>query len=283
MSAAHWIRNPKTLQFHAVQSLQTTRRWCLTGTPIQNRMEDLGTLVRFLNIRPFTTPSSFQKHVIGPLFSNTSSRAQNLRLLLKSMCLRRKRSEIQGLTATKHIKWLELPSEERTAYSKCMEDSLKAMDYSVSTQSAFKKCFGLFQAISRLRILCNLGTFQKGFKNRTDRSRNEDQDCCALCNLKVVFSTRVSQAIQCKDCLATLCAGCFDSHCLSCNGITDETLLGSGSALSGKEYSTKLYSVVSNIEDTMHDSKRYVASVAVFKANRVQALFFPAGPQLWTC
>jgi len=39
----------------------------LPGTSIQNRLEDLGSLVKFLKADLFITNLTFQKHVIDPL------------------------------------------------------------------------------------------------------------------------------------------------------------------------------------------------------------------------
>jgi len=36
-------------------ALNTTYRWCLTGTPLQNRIGEFFSLIRFLNIRPFAS------------------------------------------------------------------------------------------------------------------------------------------------------------------------------------------------------------------------------------
>jgi SNF2 family DNA or RNA helicase len=47
---AHEIRNCSTKQFQAVHGLTAQHRWCLTGTPIQNSLEDLEALISFLRV-----------------------------------------------------------------------------------------------------------------------------------------------------------------------------------------------------------------------------------------
>ncbi|KAG8422508.1 DNA repair protein rad16 [Metarhizium acridum] len=53
LDEAHSIKTRTTMTAKACFALQTTYRWCLTGTPLQNRIGELFSLIRFLNIRPF--------------------------------------------------------------------------------------------------------------------------------------------------------------------------------------------------------------------------------------
>ncbi len=53
LDEAHRIRNQKTRRFKSIVGLNADFRWCLTGTPIQNRLSDLFSLVLFLEIFPF--------------------------------------------------------------------------------------------------------------------------------------------------------------------------------------------------------------------------------------
>lgn len=50
LDEASMIRNYTTAKAHACFALVATHRWCLTGTPIENSVKDLYSLVRFLRI-----------------------------------------------------------------------------------------------------------------------------------------------------------------------------------------------------------------------------------------
>lgn len=53
LDEAHVIRNPKTQKAIAACGLIGTYRWCLTGTPVQNRELDMYSLLRFIRCEPF--------------------------------------------------------------------------------------------------------------------------------------------------------------------------------------------------------------------------------------
>lgn len=54
LDEAHNIKDRTSNTAKAVNMLQTKKRWCLTGTPLQNRISELYSLIRFLDIEPFT-------------------------------------------------------------------------------------------------------------------------------------------------------------------------------------------------------------------------------------
>ncbi|KAI1339050.1 SNF2 family N-terminal domain-containing protein [Xylariaceae sp. FL0016] len=95
LDEAHIIRNWSTKHFKAVFSLSAHIRWCMTGTPIQNRLDDLGTLVKFLRIPVLEVPAVFHQYISSeaPTFKRSAKDGfPNLRLLLGSICLRRAQS-----------------------------------------------------------------------------------------------------------------------------------------------------------------------------------------------
>ncbi|KAH7191938.1 RING-11 protein [Fusarium flagelliforme] len=55
LDEAHCIKTRTTMTAKACFALKTNYRWCLTGTPLQNRIGEFFSLIRFLNITPFAS------------------------------------------------------------------------------------------------------------------------------------------------------------------------------------------------------------------------------------
>ncbi|CAN8095617.1 unnamed protein product [Discula destructiva] len=55
LDEAHCIKTRTTMTAKATFALKVNYRWCLTGTPLQNRIGEFFSLIRFLNIAPFAS------------------------------------------------------------------------------------------------------------------------------------------------------------------------------------------------------------------------------------
>ena len=55
LDEGHTIRNPRSIMARAAYELRAERRWVLTGTPVQNRLKDLWSLLHFLRLEPYAS------------------------------------------------------------------------------------------------------------------------------------------------------------------------------------------------------------------------------------
>ncbi|CAN7999134.1 unnamed protein product, partial [Ixodes hexagonus] len=53
LDEAHVVRNPRTQRAKAVRALNSRVRWVVTGTPVHNDLDDLRSLLKFLQCQPF--------------------------------------------------------------------------------------------------------------------------------------------------------------------------------------------------------------------------------------
>ena len=67
LDEAHYIKTRSTSTAKAVFALTSLNKWCLSGTPLQNRVGELYSLVRFLRMDPHAF--YFCRYVLAVLVS----------------------------------------------------------------------------------------------------------------------------------------------------------------------------------------------------------------------
>ncbi|KAF4452457.1 hypothetical protein F53441_4737 [Fusarium austroafricanum] len=165
LDEAHIIRRPSTKFFQACEYLHANSRWCLSGTPIQNKLADIGSLFRFIRAEPFDKASEFRKWIETP-FDNSFDSPELVRdrlvMLLEALCLRRTR-EVLNLPKTRQVtRHLEFSAKERDQYNRTRAIIVRNMEHRMGEVEKSSQ-FGMFQMWLQLRIVCNHGTYQKLF------------------------------------------------------------------------------------------------------------------------
>lgn len=135
LDEAHTIKNRMSQISIAVSHLKARYRLALSGTPMQNSLEELYPLLRFLKIDPYDDYSQF-KRIVPP--KNASrvkdyTSAKNMAALLSAVLLRRKKDtvingrKIIDSLPDKHIKKIEItmPEEEASEY-KALESLIQS-------------------------------------------------------------------------------------------------------------------------------------------------------------
>ncbi|CAN9168278.1 unnamed protein product [Alternaria alternata] len=178
--------------FKAIQELPAHRRWCLTGTPIQNRLEDLGSLVAFLRLTELARMSTFRTYVIAPTLTD---RFTNLQTVLRTICLRRTR-DILGLPRPIALpRLIKFSDEERRQYTDLYEHYKRQVQMAVSGNGKFAST--TLQSIHKLRIFCNNGP--RGTRDELVESDDEmlsylvqlGENVCAKCTNGVLSIDKV--------------------------------------------------------------------------------------------
>lgn len=138
LDEAQNIKNRSAKSAHAACRIKADHRWALSGTPMQNNVEEMYSLVKFVRIRPYNDWGKFSKDIAGPLRRKVSENEQakamqTLQALLRAILLRRtKQSKIDG----KPI--LQLPpkttTEERIAFGEDELSFYKALETNAQIQ-----------------------------------------------------------------------------------------------------------------------------------------------------
>ena len=160
LDEAHQIRNPTTHVSKACCKLSAERRWAVTGTPVQNRLDDLGALIKFLRIKPFDEGNSWNQYIIAPFKNNTDPNVlANLRLLVDSITLRRLKDRIDLKQRSEHVVRLDFSDEEMAIYSQFAKSSGAQFRLMVSDGNRLKgKSYAhVLKSIGRMRAICAHG------------------------------------------------------------------------------------------------------------------------------
>lgn len=156
---AHRIRNRGSKIFQDVCNLQAESRWCLTGTPIQNYLDDFGSLLSFIRVPPFETKDQFDSHIAEPVKQRKSQGLEMLRKVVAATCLRRTKAD--------HAKMLNLP--DKIPHTECVDMSrndrqlyqfFKRFSYltaGLDKTSKKKAATNILVLISMLRLICDHG------------------------------------------------------------------------------------------------------------------------------
>ncbi|KAE8448034.1 hypothetical protein EG329_009957 [Mollisiaceae sp. DMI_Dod_QoI] len=96
LDEAHHIRNRSSQLFKAASAVTSKSRWCLTGTPIHNSLEDYGALLSFIRLPLLTEKSQFDRWITLPIEQKRPDSFSTLGDLIRATCLRRTKQMTQG-------------------------------------------------------------------------------------------------------------------------------------------------------------------------------------------
>jgi len=170
LDEAHTIRESRAMQSQAMYSLSAQRRWCLTGTPIQNRIDDLGSLTRFLRLYPYDTTARFNQYIRAPAQAGDPSFLKVLRVFVDSFTLRRLRDRIDLPERKDYIERLEFSPAERQLHDFFKEIAQVQIRELARTDEAKRSGVQhhVLRGIMTLRLICAHG---RELLNEKDRER----------------------------------------------------------------------------------------------------------------
>lgn len=176
LDEAHTIKNRNAKMTKACYALRSEYRWCLTGTPMQNNLDELQSLVRFLQIKPYDDIKEWKDQIDRPFKEGKGHIAiRRLHSLLRCFMKRRTKAILKedgalnpggkpsakGEGSTTGFKVTErkvvtvtatLPPAERAFYNRL---ETRANDNIKDIMAGNQKYTHAFTLLLRLRQACN--------------------------------------------------------------------------------------------------------------------------------
>ncbi len=150
LDEAQAIKNHATQRFANVLKLESDFRFLTTGTPVENSLEELWALFRFLNPGLLGSLGDFRLRYITPIEAGDSASREQLRRLVHPFLLRRtKRQVLTELPARTDIRLdIELSESERTFYEALRQRALEKLE------DGEVEAMAVLAELSRLRRAC---------------------------------------------------------------------------------------------------------------------------------
>ena len=142
-----------------MNDLTAERRWCLTGTPVQNGLNDLFSLTKFLRLHPFDQDSSIRKYIHGPLQKNDQKGLDNLRFMMKAYSLRRVKDSYLSIKKYERTIPVVLSQDEKQRYKATQTFAATSFsDPQKSSHVILKGILGLRQICSHGSVILQAGS-----------------------------------------------------------------------------------------------------------------------------
>lgn len=147
------IKNPESQIARAAQRLSGKFKIALSGTPIENKPEDLWSQFQFLNPGLLGTREHFQEFFSGPISKGDPKTAQDLKKRIQPFFLRRLKKEVapELPAKTETVLYCDLTPDERELYNAILTSTQKEV------LEKLEKGTGVIAALElllRLRQVC---------------------------------------------------------------------------------------------------------------------------------
>lgn len=124
----------------------------VTATPIQNRLAELFSLLRFLRLYPYNEHRSFAWESENPDLA-----IERLKTLLRFIMLRRHKDILHLPERTDIVIPIQFDSQDKAKYDQAKGATIRYLDDIISSETGGKGYVNAISKINALRMVCNLG------------------------------------------------------------------------------------------------------------------------------
>jgi SNF2 family DNA or RNA helicase len=160
LDEAQNIKNSDTRQAQAARALRSAARIALTGTPVENRLSELWSIMAFLNPGYLGGETEFRRVYARPIErAGDAEAAERLRRLTGPFILRRLKSDptiISDLPEKIEMKvYVPLTQEQATLYEATVREALEQIAVAESEGEELRRRGLVLAMLTRLKQICN--------------------------------------------------------------------------------------------------------------------------------
>ncbi|CAN8321317.1 unnamed protein product [Cochlearia groenlandica] len=229
LDEAQTIKNHRTQVARACCGLRAKRRWCLSGTPIQNTIDDLYSYFRFLKYDPYAMYKSFHQTIKVPIARNSLHGYKKLQAVLKAIMLRRTKGTlldgqpiINLPPKTINLSKVDFSEEERSFYKKLESDSRSQFKAYAAAGTLNQNYANILLMLLRLRQACDHPQLVKGYNSDSVGKESEEAVKKLPRDSRVSLLNRLQSSPICcvcndppEDSVISLCGHIFCYQCVS--------------------------------------------------------------------
>ncbi|XP_076882624.1 helicase-like transcription factor CHR28 [Bidens hawaiensis] len=229
LDEAQTIKNSRTQISRACCGLKAKKRWCLSGTPMQNNIDELFSYFRFLKCDPYANYKSFCNHIKFPISNFSSHGYLKLQAVLKAILLRRTKSDlIDGKPIinlppkTINLTAIDFSPEERAFYQKLEAESRSRFKAYAAAGTLSQNYANILLMLLRLRQACDHPLLVKGFtsesvsRHSTTMAKRLPKDMQVnLLNILETLNICCLCSDPPEDAVVTMCEHVFCYQCVS--------------------------------------------------------------------
>ncbi len=158
LDEAQHIKNPMSQTARAAKKLPAERRLALTGTPIENRLSEIWSIIDFVSPGLLGPLKAFEDRFAKPIDRGDMEAAERLRKTIQPFVLRRLKSDVVDDLPEKIEQEIVVPlaDEQDTLYKQILGEVRKSVLSEVESQGVAKSQIQILAALTRLRqVACD--------------------------------------------------------------------------------------------------------------------------------
>ncbi|KAJ5645276.1 SNF2-related protein [Penicillium longicatenatum] len=230
LDEAHIIREQNAQQTKAILSLNAQRRWSVTGTPVQNRLEDLHSVLKFLRLSPYDDNTHFRQFIVSRFKTNDATVLTSLRVLIDSFTLRRVKDKINLPPRVDRLITLEFSDKEQQLHDYFRNESNAMMSHIVGENKTKMGGRMYHHVLKAMMLLRQVSAHGKELLDREDRERIKGTTMTDAIDLEENESDDGSSAAKERKAyqMYSLMQQTSADQCALCSSHLDEPLTSSG-------------------------------------------------------